>query len=1026
LLTTYPEQNCSHGMIKSLVPKALEMSKSRFACLLLSVLILVPAVLIAQSFTFTPTTTLAQETANNTSAADTFTAQSNGNAAAGNVSKIDIHTLLYPGTTTLLYAHFMPWFGQPNHMDVGYSSNDATQVQKQVTDMLSRGIQGVVIDWYGPNFTFENSTTQLMMAEAQKHSNFVFAVMEDGGALASCANTSGCSITQQLISDLNYANSTYWISPAYMAFGGRPLVFFFGVEQYTIDWNAVRAGVQGNPVFIFENTPGFTHPQSGGAFSWVNPNPSDANDEGLGYLDNFYQTGQTTGGYIFGSAYPGFNDSLAPWMQGKTPRVMNQKCGQTWMDSLGRTANHYSTSNQLFALQLITWNDYEEGTEIESGVDDCITVSASVSGTTLNWTLGGKGKESTLDHYTVFVSTDGSNLMSLGNVPTGNYSYDLSKVGLNMGTQYTLYVKATGKASLHNQMSNGVTYTPTTSVGGTGGTGSGSGTTLQFEPEKLPYSTSGATQSILSCSCFTDGYGTQINSTGVGQSVTYTLNVPTAGTYDVRVAVKKYYTRGIWQMAVNGSNVGNTQDEYNSSALWAEFDVGNVTISSTGNQAFKFTVVGKNASSSGYTMTFDYIKLIPQNTSVPTTAAPVFSPAGGSYSGPQTVSISSATSGAAIYYTTDGTTPTTSSAKYTGPISISNTTTLMAFALASGYQASTVTSAAYNLPAGTPKAAAPIFSPLGASYSSPQTISITDATSGAVIYYTTDGTTPTTASNRYTGPFTISASTTVNAIAAASGYTNSQVTTAAYVIQVGAVTVSPTNLTFPSTNVGTTSAAQGVTLQNGTSSSVSISSVAPTGDFVMTSNSCGTSLAASASCSVFVAFRPTTTGSRTGALTFSDSGGTQTVSLTGTGAATGGGTTLQFEPEKLPYTTSGTTQVILSCSCFTDGYGTQINSTGVGQSVTYTLNVPTAGTYDVRVAVKKYPSRGIWQMSVNGTNVGTTWDEYYPSAQWAEFDVGNVTISATGNQAFKFTVVGKNPSSSGYTMTFDYIKLIPQ
>ena len=49
-----------------------------------------------------------------------------------------------------------------------------------------------------------------------------------------------------------------------------------------------------------------------------------------------------------------------------------------------------------------------------------------------------------------------------------------------------------------------------------------------------------------------------------------------------------------------------------------------------------------------------------------------------------------------------------------------------------------------------------------------------------------------------------------------------------------------------------------------------------------------------------------------------------------------------------------------------------------------------------------------------------------PSASWAEFDVGKVTISATGNQFFKFTVVGKNAASSGYTMTFDYIKLIPQ
>src|SRR5438067_1286244 len=76
----------------------------------------------AQSFVFQPTTTLSQESANNTSAPDSFTKQSNGNASAGNISKMPTRTLLYAGSTTKLYAHFMPWFGQPNHMSVGYAS----------------------------------------------------------------------------------------------------------------------------------------------------------------------------------------------------------------------------------------------------------------------------------------------------------------------------------------------------------------------------------------------------------------------------------------------------------------------------------------------------------------------------------------------------------------------------------------------------------------------------------------------------------------------------------------------------------------------------------------------------------------------------------------------------------------------------------------------------------------------------------------------------------------------------------------
>src|ERR1700758_3798992 len=87
-----------------------------------------------------PTTTLAAETGNNTSAAATFTTQTNGNAGAGNVSKLPVSSLLYAGSNTLVYAPFMLWLGGTNHMNVGYSSDDATQVRRQVDDMMSRAI----------------------------------------------------------------------------------------------------------------------------------------------------------------------------------------------------------------------------------------------------------------------------------------------------------------------------------------------------------------------------------------------------------------------------------------------------------------------------------------------------------------------------------------------------------------------------------------------------------------------------------------------------------------------------------------------------------------------------------------------------------------------------------------------------------------------------------------------------------------------------------------------------------------------
>src|SRR5215831_4148751 len=99
----------------------------------------------------TPTTTLQAETVNNTSTADGFAAQGNGNAPAGNVSKAPVQQLLYAGSTTRIFVNWLPWFGGSNHMNVGYRSDDPAQVHRQVEDMISRGIHGAIIDWFGPN-----------------------------------------------------------------------------------------------------------------------------------------------------------------------------------------------------------------------------------------------------------------------------------------------------------------------------------------------------------------------------------------------------------------------------------------------------------------------------------------------------------------------------------------------------------------------------------------------------------------------------------------------------------------------------------------------------------------------------------------------------------------------------------------------------------------------------------------------------------------------------------------------------------
>jgi hypothetical protein len=192
---------------------------------------------------------------------------------------------------------------------------------------------------------------------------------------------------------------------------------------------------------------------------------------------------------------------------------------------------------------------------------------------------------------------------------------------------------------------------------------------------------------------------------------------------------------------------------------------------------------------------------------------PTFTPPAGTYTTaelkvtPLNVTISDTNLNAAIYYTTNGGTPTTASTLYSAPIPVTVTTTIRAIAVYTGFSNSAVGSATYTLT--LTQAATPTFSPATGSYATTQTVTISDATAGTTIYYTVTagatGTAPTTASTLYSGPITVANTEVIEAIAVETYYSNSVVGTGKYTItdatQVGPLTITPGTGTYSATSV---------------------------------------------------------------------------------------------------------------------------------------------------------------------------------------------------------------------------------
>jgi len=278
-------------------------------------------------------------------------------------------------------ALYEAWFGQPKHISVGYSTKDPETIRDQIRKARGMGINGFVVDWYGNRDTFIDQSYAVIQKVAAKN-KFSVAMMYDESD-----NQEGA--TDQVISDLTAFHEAYLIAnapghEAYLTYQGRPVIFVFPHGTHT-DWAQVRTAVNqwsSPPWLIQENLPG-PHPDAfDGFYPWVNPGPdgwaADGSNWGDRYLADFYKNmaEKYSDKIVVGGAWPRFDDRKASW---SLNRHISARCGQTYRESMELWKKYFPAGQVIPFMLIQTWNDYEEGSQIETGIDTCPNAIAPAS-----------------------------------------------------------------------------------------------------------------------------------------------------------------------------------------------------------------------------------------------------------------------------------------------------------------------------------------------------------------------------------------------------------------------------------------------------------------------------------------------------------------------------------------------------------------------------------------------------------------------------------------------------------------------
>jgi hypothetical protein len=306
------------------------------------------------------------------------------------------------GNHPLFLAHYMPWYQtpevtgewgwhwtmnvyQPDLQDADgrreiashyypltgpYDSSDEDILEYQVMLMKLSGIDGVIIDWYGSedfwDYGLINAGSQKLIQKIQE-AGLVFAIcyedrtvgnMIDNGHLDSAEALSHAQ--QQML----YLQENWFKDEAYLKMSGRPLLLVFGNPPYfrtSSDWETIFSPLEITPYLVTEDSP--MPPVAPTSYPWTPMSLSSGGELSQSslenYLQNFYKKAEGWD-FLVAGAFPGFHDIYEDAGVGASYGYLDARDGNTFRDTLQTALANYPD-----IVQLVTWNDYGEGTNIE-------------------------------------------------------------------------------------------------------------------------------------------------------------------------------------------------------------------------------------------------------------------------------------------------------------------------------------------------------------------------------------------------------------------------------------------------------------------------------------------------------------------------------------------------------------------------------------------------------------------------------------------------------------------------------------